>query len=64
MFGFEIIAGYFALLGVAQLAVRMTPTKKDDRFVSKLATASQAIRNGLLFSNGRRTFDTQGSDRR
>ncbi len=41
------IVAWSALLGAAQMIVRVTPGEKDDRFVSKVAGWTEKARNIL-----------------
>ena len=43
-----LLGGVWAgLLGAAQAAVRLTPAEADDRFVAKIGTAAEQLRNVL-----------------
>ncbi len=43
------LVAWGALLGAAQLIVRVTPSKQDDRWVGTVAKWSQKLRNILQF---------------
>ncbi len=43
----EIFAVWAGLLGVAQVIVRLTPTDKDDKILSKIGAVTQKLRNLL-----------------
>ena len=42
-----IFVVWAALIGLAQTIVRLTPTDKDDRIISKLGTITEKLRNLL-----------------
>lgn len=42
-----IMTGWLALLGAAQVIVRLTPTEKDDRIISMLGNWTEKVRNLL-----------------
>ena len=41
----QIFLAWGALLGFLQIAVRFTPTKRDDRWVSKIGSVVEMLRN-------------------
>ena len=43
----EVLAVWAAVVGVAQLIVRLTPNQKDDTLVAKIGAWTQRIRNLL-----------------
>ena len=52
------LVAWSALLGAAQVIVRVTPSKKDDRWVSRVAGWSENVRNILTLQRpGARSKD-------